>query len=189
MRVFYDTEFVDDGLTIDFISIGMAAEDGRTYYAVSSEMNMGAITRRRWLMENVVPHLPLAGAGIYPPIPDSAPWGYFELDSKQACVKPKFVIANEVRDFLHATDDLELWAWYGAYDHVALAQLWGAMVALPCGIPMYTNDIKQLHRQLGSPELPEQTGGVHNALSDAVHNLGRFQRMERMIQGGARLAP
>jgi hypothetical protein len=27
-------------------------------------------------------------------------------------------------------ENLELWAWYGAYDHVALAQLWGSMVAL-----------------------------------------------------------
>ena len=29
MRYFYDTEFIDDGRTIDLISIGVAAEDGR----------------------------------------------------------------------------------------------------------------------------------------------------------------
>ena len=29
MRYFYDTEFIDDGRTIELISIGIAAEDGR----------------------------------------------------------------------------------------------------------------------------------------------------------------
>ena len=39
MRIFYDTEFLDDGKTIDLISIGMVAEDGRELYAVSSEFD------------------------------------------------------------------------------------------------------------------------------------------------------
>jgi len=187
MRVFYDTEFVDNGRIIDLISIGMVAEDGRKYYAVSSEMDMGAITRRHWLMENVVPHLPLTRDGIYHPKPESAPWGQFKLDLKQTCVKPKFVIANEVRDFLREIDNLELWAWYGAYDHVALAQLWGPMVALPPGVPMYTNDIKQFHRQLGKPELPMQGDGEHNALVDAMYNMMLFQHMQHMVQEGVKL--
>lgn len=36
MRYFYDTEFIDDGRTIELISIGMVSEDGREYYAVST---------------------------------------------------------------------------------------------------------------------------------------------------------
>ena len=35
MRYFYDTEFLEDGETIDLISIGIVAEDGREYYAVN----------------------------------------------------------------------------------------------------------------------------------------------------------
>ena len=35
MRYFYDTEFLEDGETIDLISIGIVAEDGREYYAVT----------------------------------------------------------------------------------------------------------------------------------------------------------
>ena len=31
---------------------------------------------------------------------------------------------------------------YGAYDHVALAQLSGPMVLLPDGVPMWTNDLR-----------------------------------------------
>ena len=39
MRFFYDSEFIEDGRTIELISIGVVAEDGREYYAVSSEFD------------------------------------------------------------------------------------------------------------------------------------------------------
>ena len=39
MKYFYDTEFIDNGRTIELISIGVAAEDGREYYAISTEFN------------------------------------------------------------------------------------------------------------------------------------------------------
>ena len=39
MRFFYDTEFIDNGRTIELISIGVAAEDGREYYGISTEFN------------------------------------------------------------------------------------------------------------------------------------------------------
>ena len=35
---------------------------------------------------------------------------------------------------------------------------------------MYTLDLKQWCVQLGNPELPQQKAGLHNALSDALHN-------------------
>jgi hypothetical protein len=58
----YDTEFLEDGRTIDLISIGIVAEDGREYYAVSDETTRGKLNRRirkhDWLMANVVPSLP-----------------------------------------------------------------------------------------------------------------------------------
>jgi hypothetical protein len=39
VRYFYDTEFIDDGYNIELISIGVVAEDGREYYAISTEFN------------------------------------------------------------------------------------------------------------------------------------------------------
>lgn len=35
----YDTEFLEDGSTIELISIGIVCEDGREYYAVNSDMD------------------------------------------------------------------------------------------------------------------------------------------------------
>ena len=68
---------------------------------------------------------------------------------------------------------IELWAWYAAYDHVALAQLWGAMPALPREIPRFTKDLRQLWDDRGRPPLPE-VSGRHDALVDARHNLTRW---------------
>jgi len=41
MKYFYDTEFIDNGHTIELISIGVAAEDGREYYAISNRIQPG----------------------------------------------------------------------------------------------------------------------------------------------------
>lgn len=191
-RVFYDLEFLEDGRTIELISIGMVTDDGREYYAVNGDLDdtsrrdpdlrggyvgktpWDRIVEHDWLVRNVVPHLPLTGR------PVATLGGVFggkanargmQLDHTNSDVKPRQVIANEVRDFLRAAGpDVELWAWYGAYDHVALCQLWGRMIELPDGVPMWTNDLRQERLRLGDPEMPRQADGEHNALADARHN-------------------
>lgn len=40
MKFFLDTEFYEDGSTIDLISIGVVTEDGREFYAVSQEAQL-----------------------------------------------------------------------------------------------------------------------------------------------------
>lgn len=167
MKYFYDTEFLEDGKTIELISIGIIAEDGREYYAVNSDMPVDRIKENLWLCENVVPNLPLLGDGVTNS--SASRRSLFHLNTKSTLVKPKWVIANEVREFLLADTTPELWAWYSAYDHVALAQLFGKMIRLPHGIPMFTNDVRSLTVWTGVDDLPKQTDGVHNALADAKH--------------------
>ena len=55
MRYFIDTEFIEDGKTIDLISIGIVAEDGREYYAQSVEFDHRKASE--WVKENVLLHL------------------------------------------------------------------------------------------------------------------------------------
>lgn len=172
MRIFYDTEFLDDGDRIDLISIGMVAEDGRELYAVSNDFDQGAVKDHPWLSQHVWPHLPLDGSG-----PDlGGPW----LDG-HTDVKTRVQIASAVREFITAYEEPQLWAWYAAYDHVALAQLFGPMVLLPEGVPMWTNDLKQEAVRLGldDDQLPEQTNRVHHALDDARHDLVRAQFLDQ----------
>lgn len=175
-RYFYDTEFFEDGRVIDLISIGIVCEDGREYYGVNSEMPVEKILHNPWLKNNVWPHLPLHG---YKPSPqmNAAQVSDGRLDTDDIRVKPKWVIRNEVREFLLAAPNVELWADYAAYDHVVLCQFWGSMVRLPDGLPMFTNDIQQEATRLGlsDADLPPQDDELHNALADARGTRDRFE--------------
>lgn len=174
MKIYYDTEFIEDGRTIDLISIGIVADDGREYYCVNADMPWKRICESEWLVRNVVPSLPLRNRQS---LDTCLAEGFtarrlslLELDDTDITVRPRKVIRNEVREFLLGFDDFELWAWYAAYDHVVLAQLFGRMIDLPDGIPMWTNDLKQEAHRLGNPRVPQQIDGEHNALEDARHN-------------------
>lgn len=146
MKYFYDTEFHDDGTTIDLISIGIVANDGREYYAVNADAEWDRIMRHDWLPANVVAQLP-----------PEVEW------------KTKAQIKAEVTEFLLAAGQPELWAWFAAYDHVVLSQLFGRMLDLPDGIPMYTHDLRAYLDYVKIKGIPAQMSGNHDALEDAKH--------------------
>lgn len=149
MRIYYDTEFNELGpdLPIELISIGMVAEDGREYYAVASD-GWRLDHCSPWIRENVLPFL-------------QGPW------------KSRATIRREVQEFvLFEGKKPELWGYFADYDHVLLCQLFGRMVDLPEGFPMYTRDIKQLmdFYWLKKSDMPKQEGQDHHALADARHH-------------------
>ncbi|MBS2962610.1 3'-5' exoribonuclease [Actinocrinis puniceicyclus] len=192
MRIFYDTEFIEDGRTIDLISIGIVDEDGREYYAVNTDMPWERILKNDWLVRNVVPSLPVRNRRILETYLKDSPNTHhrpgldlLSLDDTDITVKPRNVIRNEVREYILATPSPQLWAWYGAYDHVALAQLFGPMIHLPEGIPMWTNDLKQQAMCLGNPTVPTQQAGEHNALEDARHNREIARFLDETARGQA----
>ncbi|MGI5237114.1 polyadenylate-specific 3'-exoribonuclease AS [Dactylosporangium sp. CA-139066] len=158
-RYFYDCEFIEDGRQIDLVSIGVVDEHGREYYAVSTEFDDSRAVP--WVRRNVLDKLPS---------PADKAWRSRER------------IREELLNFLTEplrsgeADEIELWAWYAAYDHVALAQLWGSMPALPREIPRFTKDLRQLWDDAGRPPLPV-VEGRHDALVDARHNLARWHVM------------
>jgi len=155
-RYFFDCEFIEDGSTIELVSIGMVAEDGREYYAISTEFNPDRAGT--WVRRNVLDKLPS---------PADKAW------------RSRSRIRDELHDFLHAAPGaIQLWAWYAAYDHVALAQLWGDMPALPRTIPRFTRELRQHWEDAGCPEIPESGNDQHNALADARLGLARWQAIE-----------
>lgn len=163
MRIHYDTEFLEDGKTIRLISIGMVAEDGRELYRIVDDEDLiSDAHQHEWLKANVVPHLPLKHS---PAFDDGWDWDTEHADWPSVLLRES--AAEDVRAFIQETPGAELWAWYGAYDHVALCQLWGSMVDLPEGVPMWTNDLKQEVERFGNPTLPKQDGAEHCALADA----------------------
>jgi hypothetical protein len=163
VRYFYDTEFIEDGRTIELVSIGVVSEDGREFYAVSSEFDPERAGR--WVRRNVLPKLP----------PYSSPlW------------MSRSRIRDELLEFLvpHYGAEVELWAWVAAYDHVALCQLWGSMTELPRSLPRFTRELRQHWEDRGSPELPAVPDDAHDALADARHNLAKFQAIEEYSYRG-----
>jgi 3' exoribonuclease, RNase T-like len=162
-RYFYDCEFIEDGRLIDLVSIGVVDEHGREFYAVSTEFD----GRRAlpWVRKHVLEKLPSPG--------DPA-WRSRER------------IREDLYEFLveplraGVGTELELWAWYAAYDHVVLAQLWGAMPTLPREIPRFTKDLRQLWDDRGRPALPDSVERRHDALVDARHNLARWRVLSAM---------
>jgi 3' exoribonuclease, RNase T-like len=155
MRYFYDCEFIEDGRTIELVSLGMVDENGREFYAVSTEFDPGRAIE--WVRRNVL--------GKLPPPADPA-W------CDRAHIRD-----NLLAYLLAPGEPIELWAWMASYDHVVLAQLWGDMRALPREIPRFTHELRQLWEAMGSPHPPPAPSDRHDALADARHNLARWRAL------------
>jgi len=163
MKYWLDTEFIEDGRTIDLISIGIVAEDGREFYAESVDVDLSKANA--WVRDNVIVHL-------WSQYIDKHQANIWSRDGGRGGFLSRADIASEVRRFcdpdVHGKP--EFWGYYADYDWVVLCQLFGTMVDLPKRWPMYCRDIKQWADELGNPELPEQGKGEHHALADAKWN-------------------
>lgn len=163
MKYWFDTEFIEDGKTIDLISIGMVAEDGRELYAEAIEADLSKASE--WVKENVIAHLWSRQA-------DKRDANTWRRDGGVGGLLPRRHIASDIQAFCDPATygKPEIWAYFADYDWVVLCQLFGTMMELPKGWPMYCRDIKQWCDLLGNPKLPEQGKGEHHALADARWN-------------------
>lgn len=157
-RYFIDTEFIEDGKTIDLISIGIVCSDGREYYAVNQDAQLHRANY--WVRENVLPHLPSY---------DHKAW------------RSRDLIRANVRDFVlnEFVDMPEFWGYCADYDWVAICQLFGTMTCLPDTFPKFCMDLKQLSVMLGSPPHPPEPKNAHNALADARWNRDLYDHLTK----------
>jgi len=140
MIICFDTEFIEDGRTIDLISIGLVREDGAEYYAELAECDLSRASE--WVRQNVLPHL-------------------------SGTTTPREQVARDICDFVaFAGKKPEFWAYYADYDWVALCQLYGRMIDLPAHWPRYCRDLRQSLDAVGNPTV-QHADDEHNALSDA----------------------
>ena len=92
MKYWIDTEFIARPYTIDLISIGLVAEDGREFYAESSEVDWSKAGL--WTLQNVRPQLDGNGMG-------------------------RVEIGYAVRKFTDGDEHPVFWGYFPAYDWVA----------------------------------------------------------------------
>lgn len=178
-KFFYDTEFREDGKVVDLISIGIVNYDTREeFYAVSNEFETWAVADNEWLMSNVMSSIGHEEWLDCNPV-TGAPCKNFDVTDPAAMSRAE--IRDGITEFTKGTWP-DFWAWYGAYDHIALCQLWGSMQDLPNRMPMFTSDIKQFCKQLGNPPMPKQPEGLHNALADARFNIVRYEYLQSLMR-------
>lgn len=153
MRYFMDTEFMEDGNTIELLSIGIVAEDGRELYLESNEADWSKAND--WVMENVLPHLKAE----------------FEGYTRKQIAEIVYGFMNPMR---HGKP--EIWGYYADYDWVVFCQLFGRMVDLPKDFPMFCMDLKQLLTMFDGVKQFDKPEKEHHALEDArwIYNVWKF---------------
>ena len=93
---------------------------------INNDYNWSMCTNQ-WLLDNVKPFI------------DSAP-EFYKLS--------KINMQRKLLEFIHpsANDDIKLYGYYSAYDHVCFAQIFGKMINLPERITNVYNRSKTIFR-------------------------------------------
>lgn len=186
MKYFLDTEFIEGFHKplfgkrrhfIDLISIGLVREDGFTYEAISNEWRYNDADP--WVRANVI--APLYQDTVRGDMRNRCDETNFH---RRGYGKPNAKIANELRwIFQNDESPIEIYAYYADYDWVVFCSLFGRMIDLPKGMPMYCRDLKQMMDDLFLPSewkdmacpAPEKE---HNALADAMWNHDLYKALE-----------
>ncbi len=226
MKYFIDTEFIEwysqwvfvkNRPFIDLISIGIVAEDGRTYYAISNQFNPDDASK--WVKDNV----------LYPIMLE---YGFSKnLSNLHGCLsyskmavksiqkhfgKHPATIGYEIMQFCggslveqFAENDIQFYGYFADYDWVVFCAMFGRMIDLPKGFPMYCRDLKQMLDERvekltnsdfigtfhiekpltfkeklkmikeGNLKYPKQ-GKEHNALDDAMWNKKLYEFIQTL---------
>jgi hypothetical protein len=158
VRIFFDTEFLSRKNDIEFISIGMVREDGEELHLVSSECDPN--THGWWLKKNV--------------------WRKIKDEPRM----PTRRIAQMVH--LFCGEKPHFWAYYADYDWVCLCNLFGGMLSLPEGWPMFCFDFQQLVAHYPAfVKTVQDSKTEHHALHDArwvYENYARLSQEKNQLQ-------
>lgn len=170
MNYYLDTEFYEDGDRIHLISIAIVCEDGRELYYENGSFNWNIVPPDHWLQTNVRPHLWCENYEMDPDIPP-------QFDVTDTGVSDRQFIAHRIQNFCLRPDKGQpvFYGYFADYDWVVLCQLFGRMVDLPKGMPMFCMDLKQmmeereLTKEWKRAACPDPEG-EHSALIDARWN-------------------
>lgn len=165
MKYFLDTEFMEHPFTIQLISIGIVAEDGREFYAESNQFDPEFADL--FVKQHVFPQLKYDPYD-YKSRSGSAIWENKDNDGDIEMIGAIPDIREWILKFI-GSDTPEFWGYFADYDWVAFCWLFGPMIALPKGWPMYCRDLKQLADDVKKPRF-KKPKGEHNALVDARWN-------------------
>jgi 3'-5' exoribonuclease Rv2179c-like domain len=168
-----DTEFMEDGCSIDLISVGVVAEDGREFYKQVVEADHSQ--SNTFVLHNVLPYLEQCISARskryhWAAMSQQKSW---KCDAENCPWLFRAQIAAELKDFVGESP--QFMGYYCAYDWVAVCQMFGTMMALPQDWPKYCREMRQwlderyLHAVVQPDDMP------HHALSDAQWIMHTYQ--------------
>lgn len=162
-KVFLDTEFTGLHKNTTLISIGLVAEDGKTFYGEFADYDKSQIDS--WLQENVINNTLFLK----------------DKDNEDSCTKlNKYqhvgatnTIRADLKDWFTQYDSIEMWSDCLAYDWVLFNDLFGHAFNIPKNVYYIPFDIctlfklKGIDPDINREEFAGMTGTKHNALHDA----------------------
>jgi hypothetical protein len=182
VNFFLDTEFIENGANspLYLLSIGVVSEFGNTFYKENLEAPLGLANK--FVKENVFPHLELC----------KHPFNSFlkrvKLINSDSPVRLLTDIQLDLLNFIRReTDELTkmpiFWGYYSDYDWVLFSQIFGSMINLPKGFPLYCRDLKQLMDffSLDDLTLDEYVGykSNHKSINDALQIKDGYYKLEK----------
>lgn len=177
MKYFFDTEFIESAVGTELVSIGIVAEDGRTFYAECSSFDER--NADEWVRDNVLSKLDYwnYGPGDTPPNTTIE-----ETEKSFIYFGTESAIKTALISWMLRDDDPEFYAYYCSYDWIVFARLFGRLIDLPHNYPMWCIDLKQMMWERGlDKEWKRQAcpdpEGEHNALVDAQWNLQLYNQI------------
>lgn len=162
MKVFFDTEFTGLHQNTSLISIGLIAEDGRTFYAELIDYDQHQVDE--WLQKNVINNLIVH--------PDRKHY-YLVTDNDAIYKDNSATIKDRLEDWLSQFEEVEMWSDCLSYDWVLFNQLFGHAFNIPKNVYYIPFDICTLMKIKGvDPDINREEfagieGDKHNALHDA----------------------
>lgn len=169
MKVFFDTEFTGLHQNTTPISIGLVADDGKTFYAEFDDYAQDQVDD--WIQEHVIGNLKYRHE---PRREDRTCPSLYGPPEHKVVLGTAKQIAHHLKYWLQQFDQVEMWSDCLAYDWVLFCQLWGHAFKVPKNVYYIPFDICTLFKACGvDPDINrEEFAGLkaeakHNALWDA----------------------
>ena len=186
---------------------------GKTYYAISKDFNLKAAWDNEWIRVNVLRPIfdywyNLSVYGYYNDNGLTATNDMFTIQEfrvyRNLYGRTNQQIAKDITEFVlpvcnvspdgipsyKCSDNTspEFYGYYSASDWVAFYQLFGKMIDLPKGFPMFAFDIQQqieeykIDKEQLLKEIPQVNS--HNALQDSIWNYNAYKWIQNKINNG-----
>lgn len=186
MKFFLDLEFseIPQSAVIVPLSVGVTTERGDSFYQTLF-YDTGLVSRNPWVVENVLPNMTLTPAQIKEHsvrnVGCNTPCspGHFRQMLKHFIDTQ--VVEERATGGQIENPEIEFYGYYASYDWVVLCQLFGTMMHLPNGWPMFIHDLKAI-QEMFLPDFKFKEVQGHNALLDACGLRDDWFLMERQLR-------